>query len=199
MHLILALFSFVLNNFLTSSLPKFLTSFSFIPFIFEVSKEAARVDKSVLSQCSTQLIMKVTNPNDLKAISNSVEGINADSEKEIQNLPIGSALVSGIVDIPLFVNIRTRMSKHGGDAVDILDEQKDVLEEIKEFENQEILSIIKPQTTIKDLKLMSEKELEIKLILIPAALVTCQEKDLEFNVLVELLEGSIVVDKERRH
>ncbi|MBU0666358.1 MAG: ATP-binding protein, partial [Nanoarchaeota archaeon] len=161
-----------------------------------ISQRPARVDKSVLSQCSTQLIMKVTNPNDLKAISNSVEGINADSEKEIQNLPIGSALVSGIVDIPLFVNIRTRMSKHGGDAVDILDEQKDVLEEIKEFENQEILSIIKPQTTIKDLKLMSEKELEIKLILIPAALVTCQEKDLEFNVLVELLEGSIVVDKE---
>ncbi|MEK6845984.1 MAG: hypothetical protein AABY26_04440, partial [Nanoarchaeota archaeon] len=49
-----------------------------------------------------------------------MEGITPETEEEIQNLPVGSALVCGMVDRPLVVNIRTRKSKHGGHAVDIL-------------------------------------------------------------------------------
>src|SRR5439155_1318692 len=36
--------------------------------ILIVTQRAAKVDKNVLSQCNTQIILKVTNPNDLKAI-----------------------------------------------------------------------------------------------------------------------------------
>ncbi len=161
-----------------------------------ISQRPARVDKSILSQCTTQIILKVTNPNDLKAISNSVEGITAESEKEIQNLAIGSAIIAGIVDIPLFVNIRTRKSAHGGEAVNILEERKDVIDEIKEFENQEMLPVIKPGTSIKDIKLMAEQEVTIKTVLIPAVLASCDEKGQEFNVLIEMIEGSVVVNKD---
>ncbi|MEM3256334.1 MAG: ATP-binding protein, partial [Thermoplasmatales archaeon] len=42
-----------------------------------VSQRPAKVDKNVLSQCGTQLILKITNPNDLKAIGSSVEGLTA--------------------------------------------------------------------------------------------------------------------------
>ncbi|MCK5548126.1 MAG: ATP-binding protein, partial [Thermoplasmata archaeon] len=40
-----------------------------------VTQRAAKIDKNVLSQCNTQVILKVTNPNDLKAIVGSVEGL----------------------------------------------------------------------------------------------------------------------------
>ena len=42
-----------------------------------ISQRAAKIDKNVLSQCNTQMILKVTNPNDLKAITASVEGLTA--------------------------------------------------------------------------------------------------------------------------
>src|SRR3989344_3740726 len=85
-----------------------------------ISQRPSRLDKSVISQCSTQIILKVTNPNDLRAIANSVEGLTYESEKEIMNLSVGSALITGIAELPLFVDIRPRMTKHGGEAVDML-------------------------------------------------------------------------------
>ncbi|MBD3204174.1 DUF87 domain-containing protein [Candidatus Woesearchaeota archaeon] len=162
-----------------------------------ISQRPARVDKSVLSQCTTQMILKVTNPNDLKAIGNSVEGITAESENEIKNLPIGSALLTGIVDMPLFVNIRPRMTKHGGHAVDILDqaENKDFFEGVNEFSEKEILPIIKPKITVKDLKLMSEKPVKNVITdLVPGYLFMCSEKNKKFNLLIEMLNGQVVVD-----
>ena len=99
-----------------------------------VSQRPARVDKSVISQCSTQIIMKVTNPNDLKAISSSVEGITNNTEKEIQDISIGTALVAGITDVPLFVKVRPRRSLHGGHAIDILGEAN------QKFTSNELLS-----------------------------------------------------------
>jgi hypothetical protein len=91
-----------------------------------ISQRPARLDKSVISQCTTQFILKVTNPNDLKAISASVEGLTAEAEKEIANLPIGTSLITGIVEVPLLVNIRPRRSLHGGHSVDILSEIKEM-------------------------------------------------------------------------
>ena len=46
-----------------------------------ISQRPARVEKSVLSQITTQMILKVTNPNDLKAISNSIEGLTSESQE----------------------------------------------------------------------------------------------------------------------
>ncbi|MEM4397252.1 MAG: DUF87 domain-containing protein, partial [Candidatus Woesearchaeota archaeon] len=163
-----------------------------------ISQRPARVDKSVLSQCTTQIIMKITNPNDLKAVSNSVEGINYSTEQELVNLPIGSALITGIVDMPLLVNIRPRLSKHGGNAKEILEDNEkeiseNILEKINEFENKELLPIIKPKLSQKDIILMSEKEIEkIDNELIPAYLFLCQDK-IEYNLLIEAIEGNVIV------
>ncbi len=86
-----------------------------------VSQRPARVDKNVLSQCNTQIILKVTNPNDLKAISLSMEGFTPGLEREIKRLPPGTALVVGeSLETPVFVKIRTRKSKHGGEGVSVL-------------------------------------------------------------------------------
>lgn len=86
-----------------------------------ITQRAAKVDKNVLSQCNTQMILKVTNPNDLKAITSSVEGLTPGMADEIQRLPVGVALVmGGNIQMPLLVEVRPRESRHGGESVEIV-------------------------------------------------------------------------------
>jgi hypothetical protein len=85
-----------------------------------VSQRPAKVDKNIISQCNTNIILKVTNPNDLKAIIQSVEGLTSQTYREIQRLPIGVALISGAgLQMPVMTEIRTRETSHGGKSVDI--------------------------------------------------------------------------------
>lgn len=85
-----------------------------------VSQRPAKVDKNVISQCNTNIILKVTNPNDLKAIISSVEGLTNQTYREIQRLPIGVALISGAgLQMPVMTEVRTRETSHGGKSVDI--------------------------------------------------------------------------------
>lgn len=86
-----------------------------------VTQRPAKVDKNVLSQCGTQIIMKVTNPNDLKAVISSVEGLDSRMAYEIQRLPVSVGIVvGGNVMNPILVEMRIRRTRHGGEAVDIL-------------------------------------------------------------------------------
>lgn len=85
-----------------------------------VSQRPARVDKNVLSQCNTHIILKTTNPNDLKAIVASVEGLDTKSAEEIQMLPVGIAIIAGLpLPAPIFVEIRPRETLHGGKLSEI--------------------------------------------------------------------------------
>jgi len=137
-----------------------------------VSQRPARVDKNILSQCSSQIILKLTNPNDIKAISSSVEGITPETEKEIKNLTIGTAMVVGLVDLPLLVKIRARKTKHGGEAIDILDN-------FKSFSSgKEVLNIIKSNKNGK--------------ILHPCALINCIKNSWKFNLLIDLHNARII-------
>ncbi|MFQ5815348.1 MAG: helicase HerA domain-containing protein [Candidatus Hydrothermarchaeaceae archaeon] len=89
-----------------------------------LSQRPARIDKNVLSQCNTQIILKVTNPNDLRAISQSIEGFTQDLEEEIKQLQPGVALVVGdVVEQPIFVDVRVRKSRHGGVSVEVVRER----------------------------------------------------------------------------
>jgi len=85
-----------------------------------VSQRPAKVDKNIISQCNTNIILKVTNPNDLKAIISSVEGLTNQTYREIQRLPIGVAMISGAgLQMPVMTEVRTRETSHGGKSVDI--------------------------------------------------------------------------------
>jgi hypothetical protein len=95
-----------------------------------VSQRPAKVDKNVLSQANTQLMLKVTNPHDLKAIIASVEGLSRDAEDQIQQLPVGTALVSHPrIAMPVEVEIRPRETRHGGKSVSVLEAWGDEKEE----------------------------------------------------------------------
>lgn len=113
-----------------------------------VSQRPAKVDKNVLSQCNTQVVLKVTNPNDLKAIIQSVEGISGDLADEIQRLPVGVALVAGGgLTQPVFVDIRPRVTRHGGRSVSVLHQ------EVEEDEPEPPLPVVSipPGSDVEDL------------------------------------------------
>jgi DNA helicase HerA-like ATPase len=88
-----------------------------------ITQRAAKVDKNVLSQCGTQIILKITNPLDLKAVTSSVEGLTSGTTEDIQQLPMGVAIVcGGGVQVPLFIRIRPRETRHGGESVKIIED-----------------------------------------------------------------------------
>ncbi len=87
-----------------------------------ISQRPARIDKNVISQCNTQIILRMINPNDLKAVSYA-EGLSAELEKEIKNLNTGVALMIG-QEFPIFVKVRVRKSRHGGSTQNMLDQRE---------------------------------------------------------------------------
>jgi uncharacterized protein len=86
-----------------------------------VTQRPAKVDKNVLSQCNTQIILKVTNPNDIAAIAKSLENFTPEMEDVMKNLTMGVALItSDNIERPVLTNVRVRRSKHGGVSVDLI-------------------------------------------------------------------------------
>ncbi|MDI3474152.1 MAG: hypothetical protein PWR30_475 [Candidatus Woesearchaeota archaeon] len=169
-----------------------------------ITQRPARVDKNVLSQCSTQILMKITNPNDLKAISNSVEGITYETEASLMNLPIGSALISGFVDVPLIVDIRKRRTRHGGEAEKILEEiANDETEGFIEKEESYIEEgkwLIMPKISKKEIQLMSKKKIErIETILFPALFLLIEGHDgKKIGLVFDLVSGAQITDLDKK-
>ncbi|HII15901.1 MAG TPA: ATP-binding protein [Nanoarchaeota archaeon] len=155
-----------------------------------VSQRPSRVDKSVISQVSTQIIMKVSNPHDIKALSSSIEGITAETEKEIKSIPVGTALVTGIIDLPLFVNIRPRRTKHGGEAVNILSMPESSVK--SEDAMGDMLLLIQPKITARDIQLM--EGIKVRTVLSPAVMMLCKQEKEEFNLLVDMSTGKAVIN-----
>ncbi|MBS7287589.1 MAG: ATP-binding protein [Candidatus Freyarchaeota archaeon] len=74
-----------------------------------ISQRPVRLATSVLSQANTHIILRVTNPNDLKAIELSSEMITRETLGMIADLPVGEALIVGsAVNAPLFIKVRRK-------------------------------------------------------------------------------------------
>ncbi len=98
-----------------------------------ISQRPVRLSTTALSQCNTQFILRVTNPNDLEHIAQSSEGITSDVKNQIPGLKTGEAIVIGeAVNHPTFIDVRERRSAES-DSGETLES---ALEEWKEEEEQ---------------------------------------------------------------
>ncbi len=80
-----------------------------------ISQRPVQLSTTVLSQCNTHIILRVTNPYDLDHIGESSEGITRDVLNQISGLRVGTGLIVGeAVNYPIFVRIRKRKSKESG-------------------------------------------------------------------------------------
>ena len=96
-----------------------------------ISQRPAYLSQTALSQCNTQLILRVTNPYDLDRIKQSAEGITSDLKDTIPGLKTGECIVVGsAVNYPIIVSVRERNSKE-------FETGKNMEEVAKEYMNKE--------------------------------------------------------------
>ncbi|MBR9680880.1 MAG: ATP-binding protein [Candidatus Altiarchaeota archaeon] len=76
-----------------------------------ISQRPIKLSTTVLSQCNTHIIMRITNPYDLNHIGQSSEGVTNNTLKSLTSLQVGEALVVGeAVRYPVFLKVRERVS-----------------------------------------------------------------------------------------
>ncbi len=85
-----------------------------------VSQRPVHLSTTALSQCNSQIIMRITNPYDLDHIKATSEAITRESVKMISTLPTGVALVLGnAMNFPAFIQVREKMLKKAQENVSV--------------------------------------------------------------------------------
>ena len=91
-----------------------------------ISQRPSKLDADVLSQCGTQIIMQIQNPNDQQAIKQSVESAGEDVLDKLPGLTPGQAVVAGdAMNTPVLTRIRERHTSHGAESLDATEEWRD--------------------------------------------------------------------------
>ncbi len=84
-----------------------------------ITQRPGKLDQDVLSQCMTQIIMRIVNPIDQQTVAQSVEGAGRTMIAELPALTKGQAIISGVgINTPLLCRIRPRLTQHGGETFD---------------------------------------------------------------------------------
>jgi len=88
-----------------------------------VSQRPNKLDQDILSQCNTQIIMKMMNPSDQEYIRQSVESVTEDVVRDLPSLGRGEAIIVGsAINFPVPVRIRERRTHVGGQDVDFVEQ-----------------------------------------------------------------------------
>lgn len=110
--------------------------------LFIASQRPNRLDSTVLSQCVTNIVMKIKNPTDLASIKESAENVTEQVISELPKFERGEALVMG-ESFPVSIRFKvksTRKTKHGGKSIDYeniwKEETKKIDAQIYEFPDE---------------------------------------------------------------
>ncbi len=94
-------------------------------FLILVTQRPGKVDDDVLSQCNSQIIMRITNPVDMQAVRNSVEALSQDLFEDLPGLNKGEAIIVGeLTKTPAMVKVTGRISAEGGSDIDVVEALK---------------------------------------------------------------------------
>jgi len=89
-------------------------------FLLVVTQRPNKISSNVLSQCNSQIIMRLTNPEDMSAVRRSSEGLSEDLFNDLPGLNKGEAVVVGeLTKIPTMIKISGRVSREGGSDIDL--------------------------------------------------------------------------------
>ncbi|RLG28140.1 ATP-binding protein [Methanosarcinales archaeon] len=84
-----------------------------------VSQRPSKLDSDSLSQCMTQITMRIINPADQEQIGRSIESVSRDIVSELPALAKGHAIISGVgINTPTIVRIRQRYGRDRGVSKD---------------------------------------------------------------------------------
>jgi DNA helicase HerA-like ATPase len=89
-------------------------------FLTLITQRPSKVHPDALSQCNSQIIMRITNPLDQKAVMEASERLGEELFEDLPGLDKGEAIVVGdIVNLPAIISVRKRRSYEGGADIDV--------------------------------------------------------------------------------
>ncbi len=104
-------------------------------FLVLITQRPYKIDPDALSQCNSQIIMRMTNPEDQKAVKNSSERMSESLLNDLPGLNVGEAVIVGeVTRAPVMVKIRQRETEEGGADIDVVEKLKEALKEAEEEE-----------------------------------------------------------------
>ncbi len=94
-------------------------------FLTLITQRPSKVAQDTLSQCGSQIIMQLTNPDDQRAVQRASEAISAELLNDLPGLNKGEAIVLGqLTRVPVMVRVAGRASAEGGSDIDLVQELK---------------------------------------------------------------------------
>ena len=103
-----------------------------------VSQRPGKIDENVLSQCNTQINLRIVNPKDQRAIENASETMSADLMKDLPGLNTGEAIITGsAIRIPAMISVRPLDVTPSGTDIDITRFWRENEEEDFDYEEED--------------------------------------------------------------
>jgi DNA helicase HerA-like ATPase len=102
-------------------------------FLIVITQRPSKIHSDALSQCNSQIIMRITNPQDQNAIAMSSERLGENLLNDLPGLNTGEAVIVGeMTRAPVMARIRKRRTREGGSDIDIMGKMKDAVKKAKE-------------------------------------------------------------------
>ncbi|MEM2539517.1 MAG: ATP-binding protein, partial [Candidatus Bathyarchaeia archaeon] len=97
-------------------------------FLILITQRPSKIHSDALSQCNSQIIMRITNPEDQKAVSISSERMSRDLLEDLPGLNVGEAVIVGeVTKAPVMIKVKRRRTQEGGADVDIIGKLNEAL------------------------------------------------------------------------
>jgi DNA helicase HerA-like ATPase len=97
-------------------------------FLILITQRPSKIHSDALSQCNSQIIMRITNPEDQRAVSVSSERMSRDLLDDLPGLNVGEAVIVGeMTKAPVMVRVKRRRTQEGGADIDIVGKLKEAL------------------------------------------------------------------------
>ncbi|MCX7720382.1 MAG: ATP-binding protein [Dictyoglomus thermophilum] len=101
-------------------------------FLIVVTQRPYKISSNTLSQCGSQIIMRLTNPTDQTAVKEASEALSENLFQDLPGLNIGEAIILGrLTKIPVMVKIGERETAEGGFDIDLEEEFQKALDNIE--------------------------------------------------------------------
>ncbi|MEM4733346.1 MAG: ATP-binding protein, partial [Candidatus Bathyarchaeia archaeon] len=98
-------------------------------FLVVITQRPSKIHPDVLSQCNSQIILRITNPDDQVAIAKSSERLGQTLLDDLPGLNTGEAVIVGeMTRAPVMVKIKRRRTMEGGSDIDIVAKMKAAIE-----------------------------------------------------------------------
>ena len=102
-------------------------------FLVVITQRPSKIHSDALSQCNSQIIMRITNPKDQEAVAASSERLGETLLDDLPGLNTGEAVIVGeMTRAPIMARIRKRTTREGGSDIDIMGKMKEAIEKAKE-------------------------------------------------------------------